>query len=397
MTAEYTRILTLFYRLCSLHQPRAARQATQAYFLLSGIAMASWAALIPFVKVRLQLDEAGLGTLLLAFGLGAIVMTPWAGQAVSRWGSRRCLGLSGILTALLLPALAAAPTSLWLGTWLFLLGNASGLAGVASNAQGLQVEQAWGRSLMSSFHALFSVGGLVGALLCSGLLMVGVPVLPLIWGIGAGLLVLAGAFYPRLLPAPPARRPVRQARPWKWPSLQLWLMGLMAFCFYLAEGALLDWSAVFLRFSRGFDQAQASWGYAAFAIAMAAGRLSGDRWVLRWGGAKMVRGGALLAGVGFGLLVLGPAPLGSLSGCLLIGLGAANLVPIVIAAAARTPDRAAEQAIAWVVTLGYSGMIAGPALVGFVAQLIGLPLALVGLGGLVALAGLGAGALSRQR
>jgi predicted MFS family arabinose efflux permease len=362
----------------------AARRATQAYFLLSGIAIATWAALIPSLKLRLHLSDGQLGSILLVFGLGAIVMTPLAGRLVKRWGSHRMLALSGLVTTLLLPLLALAPNLTCLGLELLLFGAASGLAGVASNTQGLQVQQALGRTVMSSFHALFSIGGLVGAVGCSLLLNTGMSWALLSLLIATVLMALALGQYPRLLP-PPQASDADPAQPWQWPSGQLWLLSLMAFCCYLSEGAMLDWSAVFLHFERGLPEHNAAWGYAVFACAMAIGRLGGDRWVTVLGAPHLIAGGSGLAAGGMLLFVLVPYPMGSLAGCFLIGRGAANLVPTLVATGAQLPGRSPEANIAWVVTLGYIGMIAGPALVGFAAEAISLPLALLGVAGLLLL------------
>jgi predicted MFS family arabinose efflux permease len=360
----------------------SARRATQAYFLLSGIAMATWAALIPSLKLRLELSDSQLGSILLVFGLGAIFMTPLAGRLVKRWGSHRMLALSGMVTTLLLPLLALADTLQGLGAELFLFGAASGLAGVSSNTQGLQVQQALERPVMSSFHALFSVGGLVGALGCSLLLNIGMR-----WGILSTLITallfgLALWQYPQLLP-PDEQPGPRKTQPWRWPSGQLWLLSLMAFCCYLSEGAMLDWSAVFLHFERGLPEHNAAWGYAVFACAMAVGRLWGDRWVTALGATRVIAGGSGLAAGGMLLFVLSPHPVGSLAGCFLIGIGAANLVPTLVASGALLPGRNPEANIAWIVTLGYIGIIAGPGLVGFAAEAIGLHLALMSLAGLL--------------
>lgn len=344
--------------------------------------MATWAALIPALKLRLQLNDSQLGMILLVFGLGAIFMTPLAGRLVNCWGSHRMLALSGMATTLLLPLLAMAPTLQWLGAELLFFGAASGLAGVSSNAQGLQVQQALQRPVMSSFHALFSVGGLVGAVGCSLLLNIGMHWSVLSTLVTALLFGLALWQYPKLLP--PNKQPnTLKTQPWHRPSGQLWLLSLMTFCCYLSEGAMLDWSAVFLHFERGFPEHNASWGYAVFACAMAIGRLWGDRWVTALGATRVIGGGGVIAALGMLLFVLAPHPASSLAGCFLIGMGAANLVPTLVASGAQLPGRSAEANIAWIVTLGYIGIIAGPALVGFAAEAIGLPMALTSLAGLL--------------
>jgi predicted MFS family arabinose efflux permease len=362
----------------------AARRATQGFFLLSGIAVACWAPMIPYAKARLDLDEAHLGVLLLCMGLGCVGAVPLAGHFSHRYGNRIVLTVAGLVICLALPLLAIAPSPVLLGAALAVFGAGAGVVDVAMNAHAVDVEKLHGRPLMSGFHALYSIGGLVGSATMSALL-----------GAGASLSACAVAACLALGAIVITQRrhvivlehtvEVAQRSMFSAPPLLAVLLGILCLIAFLAEGAMLDWSAVFLRSERGFAIADAGLGYAAFSIAMSAGRLLGDRLTARMGAVRIVRHGSVLAAAGF-LLACGlPWRATSLLGFVLVGLGAANVVPVLFSAAGRIPGSSTGVAIATVTWFGYAGMLAGPAMIGFVAHATSLPLALGGLAALLAL------------
>jgi predicted MFS family arabinose efflux permease len=355
-----------------------ARRATRLTFFLSGTAMASWAPMVPFAKARLGLDDAQLGLVLLGLGFGAMAVMPLAGFLAHRFGSRRVIGIGSLLICVALPMLTLAPTMLMLAMALLCFGATLGVVDVAMNAHAVEVERMSDRPLMSGFHGLFSVGGLAGAAGMSALLHAGAPLFACAVAVSLLLAVIALTQWRHLLVRVEDEAAEKHSI-FVRPKPIVLLLGVLCFIVFLAEGAMLDWSAVFLRDVRGFDASHAGVGYAAFSIAMATGRLLGDRITARFGPVVIVRAGSLFAAGGFLLATCVPwGPL-ALAGFMLVGLGASNIVPVLFSAAGALPNASPGITIATVTTLGYAGVLAGPALIGFVAQATTLPLAISGI------------------
>jgi predicted MFS family arabinose efflux permease len=354
--------------------PRAARLATRAMFLVCGTVTASWAPQVPLAKARLGLDDGMLGLTLLGLGAGAMVAMPLAGFLAARFSSRLITTLGGLVICLSLPLIILAPDAPLLALALFLFGAATGSMDVAMNVQATAVEARGARPVMSSFHGMFSVGGLIGAGGTS--LLLGLGLAPL-----TAALIVSGLMLALLLAQagsmlPPERGGARAGLRLSLPRGLILVLGLLTFVLFQAEGAVLDWSAVFLHEARGQDPSVAGLGYAVFAVAMAVMRLTGDGITSRFGGETVVRLGSALAAAGFLLAILAPSPLAGLVGFFLVGVGAANVVPVLFSAAGRVPGTDPGLAISTIATLGYCGILAGPAVIGFVADHLGLPLAL---------------------
>lgn len=367
---------------------RAARIATACVFFACGIGMSSWAPMVPYAKSRLALDDGTLGLILLALGGGAMVAMPLSGVFINRFGSRAVMMTAILIFSLPIPVLATASSPWLLAVFLFIFGAGIGAVDVAMNAQAVVVERKLARPVMSSLHGLYSVGGLAGALGVSLLLDRGVNLLACALGvmmlnIGIGLWQ-----YGRLLPHSEDAKV--EGAVLVLPRGPIVLLGVLCFITFLAEGALLDWSAVFLKFSRGFEESDAGVGYAIFSLAMAAGRLTGDHVTARLGLFATVRYGALLGGIGYFVAIFMPGNV-SLVGFALIGLGVANVVPILFSAAGRLKDPPPSISIPAITTMGYAGLLSGPAIIGAVAQVSDLMLAL----GLVGVALLGVSASAR--
>jgi len=361
----------------------AATRSTRLIFLVSGIGMAAWAPMVPYAKARLGLDDAQLGLMLLAFGGGSMASMPFVGWLSHWFGNRRVIVASGWLLCLALPVLALAPNVAVLTAALLYFGVMLGAVDVAMNAHAVEVERRDGRVLMSGFHGLFSLGGLAGAAGMSALLALGLP-LPLaalaVSALLAALVLhLRGGLLPNVGGAAAGHAPFRM------PHGAVLLLGLLCFVSFMAEGSMLDWSAVFLRDFRGFAPSAAGIGYACFSVAMALGRLTGDRLIQRIGPVWAVRAGAGLAATGFALAACVPWPGAALAGFVLVGLGASNIVPVMFSAAGRLPGSSPAIAIAAVTMLGYAGLLSGPALIGFISRLASLPLALAVVAGLLLL------------
>ncbi|MET0357122.1 MAG: MFS transporter [Cellvibrio sp.] len=353
------------------------RVSTRLAFLAAGMAMSAWAPLVPYAKERMSLEQAELGVLLLCLGVGSLIAMPLTGILASRFGCRLVIMLSGLLTCLILPLLAIVPSPLLLALALFSFGAAIGTLDVSMNIQAVIVEKNQGGALMSGFHGLFSVGGIAGAGIMTLLLWSGLNTLwssVIVAALVAVALLIAN---PDLLRTPETSE--RDGPLFALPHGTVIFIGALCFIVFLAEGAMLDWSALLLT-SGGLAAAQGGLGYATFSVAMTVGRLTGDKVVLRWGGKRVLFVGGICAAAGFFVAVFSPTPLIALLGFLLIGIGASNIVPILFTAAGRQKDMPAGLAISAVTTIGYAGILAGPALIGFVAHASSLHLAFAGLG-----------------
>lgn len=361
----------------------AAIRATRLIFLVSGIGMASWAPMVPYAKARLGLDDATLGLALLAFGGGSMVAMPLVGLLTHRFGSRKVIGIGGLLLCLALPCLAVVSSLAALMLTLLYFGAMLGAVDVAMNAHAVAVEKRAGRALMSGFHGLFSIGGLSGAAGMSLLLAVGLSLLAAASVIALLLAAIVAVQWNNLIEDVDAGG--EHAMVFRLPRGIVLVLGLLCFVSFLAEGAMLDWSAVLLRDFHGFAVASAGIGYACFSVAMAAGRLTGDWTIQRFGPVPTVRTGASVAAIGLLLAALAPWPPSVLAGFVLIGVGAANIVPVMFGAAGRLPGVSPAISIATVTTLGYAGLLSGPALIGLAAHATSLPLALAMVAGLLVL------------
>ncbi|RYC69497.1 MFS transporter [Spirosoma sordidisoli] len=364
-----------------------ARFATQLIFFVCGLGMASWAPMVPLAKDRLQLNDANLGLLLLMLGAGAMLMMPTSGWLVSRFGSRIVMASAALVMAFTLPLLLLLSSTLPMAITLFVFGSAIGTIDVAMNAQGVHVQNLYGKQIMSSLHGLFSVGGLFGSLGLGFLIKLGLNPVYATGSIAVLIVVITGTQYTKLFPADIEQRamaqfttgpsePAETRRPLAWLNGSVLFLGFMCFAVFLAEGAILDWSAIFLRDNQGVDAELAGSGYAAFSVAMATMRLVGDRLVTRLSGKTVVVGGSILGAVGLTVAVFSPWVWGTLVGFVLLGLGVANVVPIFFSAAGRLPGIAPTVSIPVITTIGYTGLLAGPALLGFIAYQFSLPAAL---------------------
>lgn len=356
---------------------KQTRLATRLIFLAFGLGLSSWAPMVPFAKERLGLDDAQLGMILFIFGLGALGTMPLTGWLVHRYGSRCMTVFSGCFVAGLLPFLALASSPLSLSVILFLFGAGTGLMNVSINAQAVAVESISPSPLMSGFHCLFSTGGLFGAIIVSGLLEINCPLPFCAAAISLIMAVLLISQWKHLLLTGKDEKAAASGRPkFSFPGAHVLLLGAICFISFMAEGSMLDWSAEFLRSERNYNPSIAGIGYAIFSIAMAFGRLMGDRLIKRYTVLKIFQAGSFLAAIGFVLVVYPTVQHAELVGFCCIGLGASNIVPILFSASGRIPSMAAGFALTVVTTLGYTGALIGPAFIGFLAEATSLSIAL---------------------
>ena len=343
---------------------RLEQMSTRVAFFIAGFGIAAWAPLVPYAKARAGLDEGTLGLLLLCLGVGSIIAMPLAGLLATRFGCRRVVSAGVLLICAALPLLATVSSIPALIAALFMFGAGLGTVDSTVNLQAVIVERASGKTMMSGFHGLFSLGGIVGAAGVSALLGLGVSPLGATLVVNVMLIVALLKAAPHLLPYGSESSGPAFAVPH---GIVLFI-GMMCFIVFLTEGAVLDWSAVFLASERGIDTAYAGLGYAAFALTMTAGRLTGDAIVRRLGATKVMVFGGLTAAVGLALATFAPSWQAALVGYALVGAGCSNIVPVLYTAVGKQTVMPESIAVPAITTLGYAGILAGPALIGFVAH-----------------------------
>ena len=343
---------------------RLEQVSTRIAFFIAGFGLAAWAPLVPYAKARAGLDEATLGLLLLCLGAGSILAMPIAGLLATRFGCRNVTIGGTLLICLALPLLATASSIPLLIATLFIFGAGLGVVDSTVNLQAVIVERASGRNMMSGFHGLFSVGGIAGAAGVSALLALGLSPL---WAIAVVIVLILGALAkaaPHLLPyGSESSGPA-----FAIPHGVVLFIGALCFIVFLAEGAMLDWSAVFLTTEKSMGDAYAGLGYAAFALTMTAGRLFGDTVVKRLGPTRVIVMGGLFAALGMGLATLAPGWEVALLGYALVRVGCSNIVPVLYSAVGKQTVMPEHIAVPAITTLGYAGILAGPAAIGFIAH-----------------------------
>jgi predicted MFS family arabinose efflux permease len=346
--------------------------STRVAFFIAGFGIAAWAPLVPYAKDRLGIDEGALGLLLLCLGTGSIITMPLAGALAARFGCRLMIWAASLLICVSLPFLATAASVPALVIALLIFGAAIGTVDVVVNIQAVIVEKASGRAMMSGFHGLWSVGGFVGAGIVSALLWAGVSPLVAMLCVIVVIVGLLLTFGKHLLPYGSEEK---DGRLFVLPKGIVLFIGFLCFIVFLAEGSMLDWSAVFLTSLRGVDFSYAGLGYSLFSVAMTIGRLSGDRVVQKFGGEKILIFGGICAASGITIAIFIPTWTASLIGFGLVGLGASNIVPVLYSVLGRQKVMPTNLAVSAVTTLGYSGILAGPALIGFIAHTTSLSFA----------------------
>lgn len=366
---------------------RSEQRATRMVFFMAGFATAAWAALVPFAKYNTGVSDGTLGLLLLCLGGGALVAMPLTGMLTARFGCRRVMVVSVLIFSAILPLLAVTSDARLLALALLLFGIGVGTTDCAMNVQAIIVEKASPRPLMSGFHGFYSVGGIAGAGAMSGMMSL---------GLSASAASLATTIIVLLLLTLCVRGFLTYANPQEGPAFAVphgivLLLGAVCFIVFLAEGAVLDWSAVYLTEYRGLSEARGGLGFACFAATMTLGRLTGDRIVAQLGQQRVVFTGALVAATGILLTVWGGSWELALVGYALVGMGCANIVPVMFSAIGRQSAMPQVLAVPAVTTLGYMGVLAGPASIGGIAHHSSLAVAFI----VVAIAMLAVAAVSK--
>ena len=339
--------------------------AARAFFFIGGFGTATWAPLVPLLRERLMVGDDVLGMLLLCIGVGSLLTMPLSGALAMRLGCRRVVMTAAVLFAAIL-LLVSCVDALSLAVPIVLIfGAVMGCIDVVVNIVAVLVEKGIGRRIMSGMHAFWSLGGFVGA----GLYGVWVGLLGFTpfqsTAIAAGLILLLTAVFGRhLIPYGGGGGALLAL-----PRGIIVFVGMTAFIAFLSEGAVMDWGGVYLTTVRGMDLALAGTGYSVFSAAMLTMRFLGDRVVQRIGALPVAVGGALLAFGGILLVMFAPVDALLYVGFFAIGIGSANIVPVFFSLMGRQNVMPVSAAVSAVSTMGYLGILAGPAAIGFVSSL----------------------------
>lgn len=346
---------------------RSYRIAVSAFFFIAGITVASWAGRIPDIKETLHLSDAGLGAVLFALPVGQLISLPLAGWLISKYGSKNIVVASALILPLSLLSLAVTGNVWQLATTLALFGMVVNLTNISMNTQAVGVEKLYGRSVMASFHGLWSLSGFAGAAIAGFFVAAGVSTLVHFSIIAALICCIVLAAYRFTLPD--ELQSEKEAQPlFVKPDRYLLMLGLIAFCCMVCEGAMADWSGVYFKTIVQSPINLVTAGYIAFMGSMATGRFLGDALVTKFGIKHILQASGLMIASGLLTVILLPYVTTAIAGCLLTGIGVSCVVPIVFGLAGKSAKMPAGLALTAVSTIGFLGFLAGPPLIGFIAQ-----------------------------
>ncbi|RZK30419.1 MAG: MFS transporter [Hymenobacter sp.] len=365
------------------------RLAVSASFLLQGLCFSTWASRIPTVQQKLHLSETALGGVLLAVPVGLIASLPITGWLVAKYGSRNMTVIAVLLYSGVLPLLGLAQNTTQLMAALVVFGFGSNMANISVNTQGVGVEAIYGKSILATFHGVWSLAGFMGAAIGGQMIKWEVPIFQH-FALMAGVIWLGVALMrPYLVPADapsPGDQPL-----FVLPDKSLMLLGILAFCSLLAEGTMFDWSGVYFKKIVLADKAQVGLGFSAFMSMMATGRFIADWFTDKFGRARTLQISGLLTATGLSIAVAFPSLLVASLGFMLVGLGVSSVVPLVYSSAGRSRTMPAGVALAAVSTVGFAGFLLGPPLIGLVAGATSLKVSFT----IIACMGLAVAALAR--
>ncbi len=346
------------------------RIAVSAFYFSMGFSFASWASRIPDIKTKLQLNEAQLGTVLLCLPLGQLLMMPFSGRLVTKYGSKKILSFAILLYALELTNLGWASSMWQLGLALFIFGIVGNMSNISVNTQGVLAEQQYGRPIMTTFHGIWSFSGFTGALV--GLLMMNLKIAPRPHFIMVASLVFIIVFLSRQYLIAGSSSPAVTRKFFSKPEGILVKLGIIAFFSMSAEGTMFEWSGVYFREVVKAPASLVILGYASFMIMMATGRFMGDKLIARVGRKKTLQWSGIMVFTGLTLSALFPWIVTATAGFIIVGLGVSSVIPTIYSTAASTSRHAPGIALAGVSSIGFLGFLFGPPLIGYVAQLFSL-------------------------
>jgi len=370
----------------TLRQP-SPRTAVSTFFAVVGFISAGWIARIPALTDKLDLDTAQLGSLLLFIAIGSILAFQFIGRLIERYGSDRTTFLFslGFVTALVL--LALSPSAVVLAATLFLYGFTFGSTDVAMNAQGVTVEHQLRKPIMGSLHGYFSLGALLGGAISAVFAQFGIGLeanLLVFAVLGFVLVAWANAGQIKDEPIPADDAPKKGLR-FSLPPRVLWPLGVIAFCGAVGEGAMADWGALYVHNELGGTEGVAAFGFTIFSLTMLVGRFAGDKIVARFGPGVVVRIGAIVSAIGLTVGLLLGTTTSAIAGFAVMGIGLAFVFPVVYSAAGSTPGIPSGRGVAAVATIGYTGFLAGPPLLGFLARATSIQVSLLIVAALIAI------------
>ncbi|MBN9298792.1 MAG: MFS transporter [Filimonas sp.] len=352
--------------MSSFPQHRVHRIATSVFFFVAGLCFASWASRIPDIQAKLKLSDAGLGSVLFALPVGLMASLPVSGWLVTKFGSKRILLVGGITYPLMLCCIGLTAYTWQLVIVLVFFGLASNLLNIAVNTQAVSVEAEYGRSIMASFHGVWSLAGFVGASIGSGMIVL--HIIPLYhYLIVAALVIATVLLFQHKVSAHDLPHDTSQPLFVK-PDKVLLQLGIIALCCMICEGSMFDWSGVYFRKEVVNVGKLSTLGYVAFMASMATGRFISDALVTRLGARRVLQVSGIVIACGLLLAIIFPYLVTATIGFLLVGFGVSSVVPVVYSVAGRSGTMAPGLALAAVSTIGYFGFLFGPPLIGFIAQ-----------------------------
>ena len=363
-------------------QKRITRIAVSSFFFLAGLCFSSWASRIPNIQQKLHLSNAALGGVLLGLPAGLLTSLPIAGWLVAKFSSRPVAIIAAILYACTLPLLGFAQQTWQLVAYLFLFGMGGNMLNISMNTQAIGTEALYDRTIMASYHGLWSMAGFSGAAI--GTLMIGFGIVPYRhFLVITSIALLITLINSRFLLITDSNKDEKQPIFAK-PDKSLITLGIIAFCSMICEGAMFDWSGVYFQKVIQPPQGLVAAGYTAFMATMASGRFIGDWFATKMGIKKILQISGTLTATGLLVAILFPYFIIAIIGFLLVGAGVSSVVPLVYSAAGRSKVLSPGVALAAVSTIGYLGFLFGPPFIGFIAQASNLRVSL----GLIAVMGL---------
>lgn len=354
----------------SLPQNRTHRIAVSAFFFIAGLAFATWASRIPDIKLKLHLSDAGFGSVLFALPVGLMVGLPLSGWLVSKYGSRQMAIIASLFYPLILTLLGLADNAFQLICVLFFFGLTGNLFNISINTQAVGVESVYGRSIMASFHGVWSVAGFTGAFIGTFLISLGLTPFIHFCIICAASTLTVFVMYRYTLPQDAASAGAQKI--FVKPDKALLNLGVIAFCSMVSEGTMFDWSGIYFQKVVQVPKELTTLGYVAFMSTMASGRFAGDWLTNRIGKKTMLQISGIIIAAGLLTAVIFPAIVTATIGFLLVGFGVSSVVPLVYGVAGKSKTMAPGVALAAVSSIGFLGFLIGPPMIGFISQAFNL-------------------------
>jgi MFS family permease len=350
---------------------KTSRLAIALFFFTNGFLHANLMARLPFLQQQLGVDNSALGSILFCAAIGALLAMPFAGRATQRYGSQRVATLSAFLFFLFLPCIAFPLHPLFTAALFFVMGASMGSMDVCMNGQAVLLERAWDRPIMSSFHAVFSIGMTLGAGTGAWFSRLQMALIPHLWLMAALCAVLTVWAMRRLVKEKSSATDedaTKSKKGFSLPHPSIIPLGLIAFCCMTGEGSMVDWSAIYMRKVVGQSQAFSALAFGVYATGMTLGRVFGDYATARFGPRRLMTYDAILTILGLGLALSYVSVPSTLIGFFLVGLGVSTIVPIVFSQAGNTPGVNPSAGIAMATSIGYTGFFIGPPAIGFLAD-----------------------------